>query len=168
LSDPAKATKKPGVEPTLLWNNPAVRRIYFNTFDFDFKSESNFVVARFAFVRWGEAVDNFTAIFSKLLVESARESLLQYVKEVGFEILSSDFNIPSVPRFGKGAVETADIINVTRAGDVGEISLHAFALKEAFEASNDPKKALSAYPLAILRSSTSLQLKWIMTLYDHD
>lgn len=152
----------------MLWNNPALRRIYFNTFDFDFKSEPGFVVARFAFVRWGEAVDNFTAIFSELLIESARESLLQYVKDVGLEILGSDFNIPSVPRFGNGAVETADIINVTRTGDVSEISLHAFALKEAFEVSLDPKKRVSAYPLAILRSSTSLQLKWILKLYDHD
>jgi hypothetical protein len=142
--------------------------MYFNTFDLDRDSEPGFLVARFAFVRWGECLDCLTVLIPRVLVDAGREGLLKYVKEVGFEVLGSDFKVTPVPRFIQGAVETADIINVARSGDVGEISMHGFALQEALEASKDPKKRVNAEPLAFLRSSTSLQIKWIMTLYDQD
>jgi len=142
--------------------------MYFNTFDFDRESEPGFLVARFAFVRWGECLDCLTVLLPKLLVDAGKETFLKYVDEVGLEVLGSDFKIPTVPRFVQGAVEAADIINVARSGDVGEISMHGFALREALEASKDPKKRVSAEPLVFLRSSTNLHVKWILTLYEKD
>ena len=160
------AMKGESITPSLNWDGIAKRQTYFNAFDFDRESEPGFVVARFAFVRWGECVDCITIIIPKLLIEFSRETLLSYVKEVGLEALGSDFRIPPVPRFTQGRIQIADFLNVARSADIAEIAVHAFALGPALEAAKGRLKQVNAELLAILRSNTSLQIKWILTLYE--
>jgi hypothetical protein len=143
----------------------AKRRTYFNTFDLDRKSEKGFVVARFAFVRWGDCVDCTTIILANTVVDQSRQSLLEYVKGVGLQAVDYEYRIPELPRFGQGLVDCADLINVGRSGDVGEITLHAFSIRYMIEAVNSHKKLPSAEFIAILRSNISLQIKWILDLY---
>jgi|SRR5271165_5305114 len=143
----------------------AKRRSYFNTFDLDRKSEKGFFVARFAFVRWGECVDCTTIILTNPVVDQSRQSLLEYVKGVGLQAIDYEYRIPEIPRFSQGVVDFADLINVGRSGDIGEITLHAFSIRYMIEAANTHKKFPSPEFIAILRSNISLQIKWILDLY---
>jgi hypothetical protein len=123
------------------------------------------VVARFAFVRWGECVDCTTIILANLLVEQSRQSLFDYVKAVGLSAVEYEYHPPEIPRFSQGGVEIADLINVGRSDDVGEIALHAFSIRYMIEAANTHKSFPSPEFVAILRSNISLQIKWILDLY---
>lgn len=143
----------------------AKRRSYFNTFDLDRKSEKGFVIARFAFVRWGECVDCTTIIFANPVLDQSRESLMGYVKGVGLQAVDFDFHIPELPRFSQGVVDCADLISVGRSGDVAEIALHSFSIRSMIEATNTHRKLPSPEFIAILRSNIGLQIKWILDLY---
>jgi len=153
------------ITATLLWTGLAKHRFYFNAFVFDRESEPGFVLARFAFVQWGECLNCMTMVFPKLLVDASRESLLKYVREIGLAALGTDFSVPTIPRYAQGTIEMADFINVARSGDIAEISFHGFALQHALEAAKSGKP-INAEMLAVFRSSTTMQLKWILTLYE--
>jgi hypothetical protein len=166
---PPKAVNAPAKGVALkLESVGAKRRSYFNTFDVDRKTEKGFVLCRFAFVRWGECVDCTTVLIAESAIENARESFLKYVKEVGLGAVDYESKIPEIPRFQHGVVEIADVINLGRSEKVGEISLHAFSLPYLIEAA----KAGATLPppdfVALLRSSLSLQIKWVVGLYDKD
>jgi|SRR5271165_457695 len=143
----------------------AKRRTYFNTFDLDRTSEKGFVVCRFAFLRWGECVDCITVLIAEAVIQSVQQNFVNYVKEVGLSAVDYDFKTPEIPRFHQGALEIADIINVARSGDIAEITLHAFSLPYVLEATKTGVQPAAEF-VAILRSSLSLQIKWVVSLYE--
>jgi hypothetical protein len=142
----------------------AKKRSYFNAFDLD-RTEKGFVVSRFAFVRFGDCLDCMTIVLAETLVGHARTILLDYVKTVGLQAVKFDLKTPEIPRFAQGTVEIADVIDVARSDDVGEIAFHSFSLRYAAEAAKTKKPPASPEFVAILRSSITLQIKWIMSLY---
>jgi hypothetical protein len=111
----------------LQWREPK-KRSYFNTFDLDPASEKGFVICRFAFVRWGDCVDCTTVLIPEPLIQASRENFFAYMKEVGLSAVDYDSKTPEIPHFNQGTLEFADIVNVSRSGDVGEIALHAFSV----------------------------------------
>jgi hypothetical protein len=164
---PAKAENAPAKGVTVKLDSVgAKRRSYFNTFDLDRKTEKGFVLCRFAFVRWGECVDCTTVLITEAAIENARQSFLNYVKEVGLGAVDYESNIPEIPRFQHGVVEIADVVNLSRSENVGEISLHAFSLPFLIEASKTGVALTPPDFVAILRSGLSLQIKWVVSLYD--
>jgi hypothetical protein len=161
-----KAVNAPGKGVTVKpeWGS-AKRRSYFNTFDLDRTSEKGFVLCRFAFVRWGECVDCTTVLIPELVINNAQQSFLSYVKDVGLGAVDYESKIPDIPRFQHGIVEIADIINLGRSDNIGEIALHGFSIPYLIEAT---KSGITPAPpefIAILRSSLSLQIKWVVSLY---
>src|SRR5271165_994134 len=132
------------------------------------KSEPGFVVAKFAFVSCGECVDCTTVIMPNALVENARQNFMDYVKKVGPDTPVSDIRIPEIPRFERGVVELADIINVARTGDVAEIAIHTYSIKHRIDVAQCEEQDMKADLVAMLRSNISIQIKWIMSLYDQD
>jgi hypothetical protein len=53
-----------------------------------------------------------------------------------------------------------------RSENVGEISLHTFSLPYLIEAAKAGATLASPDFVAILRSGLSLQIKWVVSLYD--
>jgi hypothetical protein len=143
----------------------ARKRSYFNTFDLDRTTEKGFVLCRFAFVRWGECVDCTTVLIAENVIQNARQSFLNYVKEVGLGAVDYESKIPEIPRFHHGIVEIADVVNLGRSESIGEIGLHAFSLPHLIETAKAGTPSQPEF-VAILRSSLSLQIKWVVSLYD--
>jgi len=102
------------------------------------------------------------------LVENARQNFMDYVKKVGPDTPVSDIRIPEIPRFERGVVELADIINVARTGDVAEIAIHTYSIKHRIDVAQCEEQDMKADLVAMLRSNISIQIKWIMSLYDQD
>jgi hypothetical protein len=162
-----KAVNAPGKSITIKSEaGGAKRRGYFNTFDVDRTTEKGFVLCRFAFVRWGECVDCTTVLVAESVIQKAQQNFLNYVKEVGLGAVDYEAKIPEIPRCHHGVVEIADIVNVGRSENIGEIALHAFSLPFLIEAAKVGATPPPAEFVAILRSSLSLQIKWIVSLYD--
>ena len=129
----------------------AKKRTYFNAFDLD-RTEQGFVVSRFA-----DCLDCITVVLANVLVERARTILLDYVKGAGLQALKFDLKTPEIPRFAQGTVEIADIIDVARSDDIGEIALHAYSLRYVVEAARTKKSPAPPEFVAILRSSITMQ-----------
>jgi hypothetical protein len=91
------------------------------------------------------------------LVKNARQNFMDYVKEVGPDTPVSDIRIPEIPRFERGVVEFADIINVARTGDVAEIAIHAYSIKHRIDVAQRAEQDLKADFVAMLRSNISIQ-----------
>jgi hypothetical protein len=97
--------------------------------------------------------------------QNARTVLLDYVKAVGLQAVNFDLKTPEIPRFAQGTVDIADVIDVARSDEVAEIAFHAYSLRYAAEAARTKKTPASPEFVAILRSTISLQINWIMSLY---
>jgi hypothetical protein len=162
----ARATKvQPKNVELKLTLHGAKRRSYFNTFDLDFDAEKHFIISRFAFVRWGECIDCASVLLPKAVVQNGREIFMTYVKEVGLSAIDYEFKIQEIPRFNHGIVEIADVVNVSRSGDIAEINLYGFSFQHAAEGVKKGEASITPEFLVTLRSSLSLQIQWITKLY---
>lgn len=139
--------------------------LFFNTFDID-RSENGFVLTRFAFVRYGECLSCVTVVFGGTLLNGAREQLLKYVAEVGLKSVDFSLKVPEIPRFSQTIVEIADVIDVARSDNVAETAFHVFSLRYFIEAQRSKRSPEAPDFVAILRSDLTVQIKWIMALYE--
>jgi hypothetical protein len=150
--------------PKLSWSG-AKKRTYFNSFDID-RSEKGFVISRFAYVRFGEIVDCLTIVLTQALVKQLKANLLEYVTSVGLAAVAFESKMPEIPRYTQGRLELADVVDLGRSDDVGEIAFHVFSIRYVLQAVREQKSPARPEFVAILRSHVSLQINWIVSLYE--
>jgi hypothetical protein len=139
------------------------KTLYFNRVRVD--RDVGFCLVQFGLVVASDLVDSYSCVLTDDTLKQNQASLLEYAAKLG----SSDGE--SISWKGVTAsrkADVADVVTMSFQGDLSETVLYVFSMCAASRAPKGASDELQApaEPLALLRSTKTLQKKLIVALYE--
>jgi len=160
---PARA-KKGQEEPFVKVEEPTYGfncRRYFNRFGVEEISGAKIVT--FATEIGKTIVDPpFSCAISLQGLESAKDSILEYLPRTGELGISEDFKIALRPA---GPIDLANLLSMAFAGELAETLLMNFSQKAVVQSHRTGTRSVQSDPVALLRSPIAVQQTLIQALY---